>query len=459
RPTAFEFTGDDLAPDEKRLYQLIWKRAIASQMSEAEFLRSTLKIAASEISNHFVAKGEILTFPGFLSVYQADKNTDVLLPKLEEGDKLTAKEIIATERFSKHPPRFNEASLVRKLEELGIGRPSTYAPTISTIQRRNYVVKEEREGFTREIIELKLEKDTISSQKLNENYGAERNKLFPTDIGLVVNDFLFEHFNKIMDYNFTAEVESLFDDIADGKSVWQDMIGEFYTDFHKTVIDVEENSERSVGLRHLGEDPKTGKPIYVRIGRFGPMAQLGETNPETKGTPEDEKPTFASLRKGQSIETLTLEEAIELFKLPRQIGEFEGKVMTAAIGRFGPYIRHDNKFVSLKEDDPLDVEADRAIELILAKRQADLDKIINQFEQEGDAPLVEVLKGRWGPFIKFDGNNYKIPKDTEASELSLEDCLELIKKQPAKKKATKRKAPAKKKAPAKRKTATKTKKN
>lgn len=454
RPTYIDFEGNDLPNDEKRLYQLIWKRTVASQMAEAEFQRTTAKIGGSTFEEVFVAKGEILTFEGFLKIYNiADKNKDVLLPKMEEGDELNYKSITATQRFSKHPPRFNEASLVRKLEELGIGRPSTYAPTISTIQRRNYVEKEDREGKQREIIECTLENGEIEEATRLENYGAEKNKLFPTDIGMIVNDFLFEHFNNIMDYNFTASVENLFDEIASGNKVWNEMISEFYKEFHETVEDVTENSERSVGLRELGVDPKTGKNVYVRLGRFGPMAQLGESSTD-KDASEEEKPQFASLRRGQHLESITLEEALELFKLPRRIGEFEGKVMTAAIGRFGPYIRHDGKFVSLKVDDPLEVGEERAIELILEKRQADLDKIINIFER-GEEPTIEVLKGRWGPFIKFDGSNYKIPKDVEASELSVDECLELIKNQPAKKKATRKKAAPKKKAAAKKTTAKK----
>jgi DNA topoisomerase-1 len=439
RPTYMAKDGSHLSGDEKRLYELIRKRTLASQMSAAEFLRSTVKIAVSTTTDNFVAKGEILTFDGFLKVYQSSENSkDVILPKIEEGEQIDREIITATERFSKHPPRYNEASLVRKLEELGIGRPSTYAPTISTIQRRNYVEKEDREGKQRDIVVLTLENNDITTEEVNENYGAERGKLFPTDIGLIVNDFLFEHFGKIMDYHFTANVEDLFDDVAQGKLNWQEMIGNFYGGFHANIEDVTENSERSVGLRELGVEPGTGEPIIVRIGRYGPMVQIGETSDD-----KEKKPRFASLKKGQSLETITLEEALELFKLPRQVGEFEGKVMTAAIGRFGPYIRHDGKFVSLKEDDPLDINADRAIELIKAKRQADLDKIINIFDQE--EPLIEVLKGRWGPFIKSEKKNYKIPKDVDASTLDRAACIDIMNNQPtAKKKKTTRKKTTKK---------------
>ncbi|MCT4664004.1 MAG: type I DNA topoisomerase [Flavobacteriales bacterium] len=442
RPTYMENEGNDLSGDEARLYGLIRNRTIASQMSAAEFLRSTIKIGISTDDNHFIAKGEILVFDGFLKMYQAGENKDVILPKVKEEEALNRLDIAAKERFSNHPPRFNEASLVRKMEELGIGRPSTYAPTISTIQKRNYVIKEDRDGKQRSVHSITLQGEEIEAVLLTENFGAERNKLFPTDIGLVVNDFLFEHFDKIMDYHFTANVENLFDEVAEGSMDWQKMLENFYGEFHTNVEDVTENSERANGLRELGVDPKTGEKIIVRIGRYGPMAQLGE------GT-EEEKPKFASLRAGQSLESITLEEAIELFKLPRQLGEFEGKVMTAAIGRFGPYIRHDGKFVSLKEDDPLEVSGERAIELILEKRQADLDKIIHQFDQE--EPLIEVLKGRWGPFIKSEKKNYKIPKDVDATTLDRAACEEIMKNQPAKRK----KATTRKKTTAKKKTTTK----
>ena len=388
--------GEDRS--EQRLYDLIWKRTIASQMSDAKIERTTVTINVSEAASKLQAKGEVIVFEGFLKAYLEGTDDDDqeeqkgMLPRLNEGETLLLKSMDATERFTRHPARYTEASLVKKLEELGIGRPSTYAPTISTVQRRGYVEKEEKEGKERAYTQLFIDQTAVKEHVLTETVGAEKNKLSPTDIGLVVNDFLVSHFDQILDYHFTANVEAEFDEIAMGEKEWKAMLGSFYKNFHDTVEDVTENSERSVGLRELGVDPKTGKNIYVRLGRFGPMAQLGESSTD-KDAPEEEKPQFASLRKGQHLESITFEEAIELFKLPRQIGEFEGKVMTAAIGRFGPYIRHDGKFVSLKVDDPLEVDAERAIELIKEKRQADLDKIINIFER-GEEPTIEVLKGR-----------------------------------------------------------------
>jgi DNA topoisomerase-1 len=310
------------------------------------------------------------------------------------------------------------------LEELGIGRPSTYAPTITTIQNRNYVVKEDRQGLERSFDVLTLKNGKISEKNKTEITGAEKSKLFPTDIGMVVNDFLIENFDEIMDYNFTASVEMEFDDIAEGKIVWNEMIDKFYRPFHNKVEKAIKHSERSKGERNLGTDPKTGKGVSVKIGRFGPVAQLGEATSDGEG----EKPQFASLRAGQHLETITLEEALELFKLPRDLGEYENKKITVAIGRFGPYIRHDNKFVSLgKEDDPFSVEIDRAIELIEAKREKDKNAVVKVFEQEPD---LKILNGRWGPYISYQKNNYKIPKKVKAETLSLEECMAIINSAP-----------------------------
>jgi DNA topoisomerase-1 len=336
-------------------------------------------------------------------------------------------EIGATQRFSQRPPRYTEASLVKKLEELGIGRPSTYAPTITTIQNRNYVVKEDRPGAEREFDVIKLKNDNISEKKKTEVTGTEKSKLFPTDVGMVVNDFLMENFKQIMDYNFTARVEKDFDEIAEGEKVWNEMIDQFYKPFHSKVEDVLENSERSKGERILGTDPKSGKQVSVKIGRYGPVAQLGEASSESN----EEKPQFASLRNGQHLETITLEDALELFKLPRDLGEYEGKKVTVNIGRFGPYVRHDNKFVSLgKENDPFTVELGKAIELIEAKREKDRKAIIKTFDEEPD---LRVLNGRWGAYISYKKKNYKIPKKMKAEELTLDDCKKLIDEAPASK--------------------------
>lgn len=439
RPTYMSEHEAGTDRSEQRLYDLIWKRTIASQMSDAKIERTTVTIDVSEADAHLQAKGEVIVFEGFLKAYLEGTDDDDqeeqkgVLPRLHEGESLLLQSMDATERFTRHPARFTEASLVKKLEELGIGRPSTYAPTISTVQRRGYVEKEEKEGKERKYTQLYIDKSVVKEHVLTETVGAEKNKLTPTDIGLVVNDFLVSNFDQILDYHFTASVEAEFDQIAMGEKEWKAMLGAFYENFHNKVEDVKEHAERAVGERLLGVDEKTGKNIYVRIGRFGPMVQLGETSDE------EEKPKFASLRKGQSIESITFEEAIDLFKLPRKLGEYEGKVVTAAIGRFGPYLSHNKKFVSLKVDDPLDVTLERAIELIEEKRQADLDKIINIYDDE--EPVIEVLKGRWGPYIASEKVNYKIPKDIDAASLSREDCLKVMKENPPKKKGgAKRKA-------------------
>ncbi|MCG6189615.1 type I DNA topoisomerase [Maribellus maritimus] len=432
RPTYMDNETVDGSGQEKRLYDLIWKRTIASQMADAELEKTTVTISISNTSEKFVATGEVLIFDGFLRVYiestdddnGSNGSGDVIIPPVKINDLLEMSSAIATQRFSQRPPRFTEASLVKRLEELGIGRPSTYAPTITTIQNRNYVVKEDRPGIERNYDVLTLRNQNISEKTKTEITGAEKSKLFPTDVGMVVNDFLIDNFQQIMDYNFTAKVEKEFDDIAEGKKIWNEMIDAFYQPFHENVEDALKNSERSKGERILGIDPKTEKEVSVKIGRFGPVAQLGQASTDGEG----EKPQFASLRAGQHLETITLEEALDLFKLPRELGEYEDKKVTVAIGRFGPYVRHDNKFVSLgKEDDPFSVKLDRAIELIEAKREKDRKAVIKVFEQEPD---LRVLNGRWGPYISFKKKNYKIPKKTNAEELTLEDCMNIINNAP-----------------------------
>nr|WP_319271114.1 type I DNA topoisomerase [uncultured Draconibacterium sp.] len=431
RPTYMENQTVDGSSQEQRLYELIWKRTIASQMADAILERTNVTIDVSNASEKFQATGEVIVFDGFLKVYiestddeNANGNGQALIPPVHVNDPLEMTSVVSTQRFSQRPPRFTEASLVKRLEELGIGRPSTYAPTITTVQNRNYVVKEERPGVERNYTVLTLENGEIKEEEKTEITGAEKNKLFPTDIGIVVNDFLMDNFDQIMDYNFTANVEKEFDDIADGNKVWNEMIDKFYQPFHGKVEHALENAERSKGERILGVDPKTGKEVSVKIGRFGPLAQLGEASQEEGA----EKPQFSSLRTGQHIETITLEEALDLFKLPRELGEYEDKKVTVAIGRFGPYVRHDNKFVSLgKEDDPYSVQLDRAIELIEAKREKDRKAVIKKFDEDAE---LQVLNGRWGPYIKHGKKNYKIPKTTKAEELSFEDCMKIIETAP-----------------------------
>jgi DNA topoisomerase-1 len=423
RPTYIENQNIDGDAADKRLYDLIWKRTISSQMSDAELEKTTAIITATGTSEKFVAQGEVLKFDGFLKVYmegtdeEGEENQEGMLPPMKVGEKLGMNEITATQRFTHHPARYTEASLVKKLEELGIGRPSTYAPTISTIQKRQYVVKEDREGVQRDFNVLILKQSNITDEVRTEGTGAEKSKLFPTDIGMVVNDFLLKEFPQIMDFNFTAKVEEEFDEIAEGKIQWTKMLSDFYKPFHKNVENTTEHSERASGERLLGVDPVTGKNVYVRIGRFGPMAQLGE------GNDENNKPKFAGLRKDQRLETITFEQALDLFKLPRVVGQFEDKDMTIAIGRFGPYVRHNSIFVSLKkEDDPMTISSDRAIELIKAKRQADIDKFIKIFPERPD---VQLLNGRWGPYLVIDKNNFKLPKGTDPHSLTLQDCLDI----------------------------------
>lgn len=426
RPTYINVTEVDGDAKEARLYDLIWKRTIASQMSDAELEKTTAKITISTTSETFVAQGEVLKFDGFLKVYlessddeeNEDENSS-MLPPLKVGEKLQSKEIIAQQRFTHHPPRYTEASLVKKLEELGIGRPSTYAPTISTVQKRNYVEKTDREGTPRNYSVLTLAGSNLKKETKTENTGAEKSKLFPTDIGMVVNDFLLQYFPDILDFHFTAKVEEEFDEIAEGKLDWTKMLKDFYKPFHKTVEKTTENSERQSGERELGIDPVSKQKVIVRIGRFGPLAQIGETN-EEKGT----KAQFAGLRKDQRMETITLEEALLLFKMPRVVGEFEGKEMKVGIGRFGPYVVHDSKFTSLtKEDDPYTVSGDRCIELIKAKREKDLAKIIKTFPENPD---LKVQHGRWGPCITLGKDFFRIPKDKEPSKLTFANIIDII---------------------------------
>ena len=431
RPTYMSQETVDGTAQEQRLYELIWKRTIASQMADAILEKTTVSIAISNSSEKFIANGEVIVFDGFLRVYiestddeNGNNNGDDIIPPLKAKDVLEMSSIVATEKYMQRPPRYTEASLVKRLEELGIGRPSTYAPTITTIQNRNYVVKEDRSGTERQFEVITLKNNNITKKSNVEITGMEKSKLFPTDIGMIVNDFLTDNFDQIMDYNFTASVENDFDDIADGKKVWYEMIDKFYQPFHQKVENALQNTERFKGERILGNDPETGKQVSVKIGRFGPIAQLGEASAEGN----DKKPQFSSLRAGQILETITLEEALDLFKLPRELGEFENKKVIVAIGRFGPYVRHDNKFVSLgKDDDPFDVDISRAVELIKTKREKDKQAVILTFKEEPD---LRVLNGRWGPYISYKTKNYKIPKKTEANKLTLEDCLKIINNSP-----------------------------
>ncbi|MBP8783635.1 MAG: type I DNA topoisomerase [Paludibacter sp.] len=427
RPTYMNAHTVEGTSQEKRLYELIWKRTIASQMAEAELEKTSIFINISGSKYQFVASGEVIVFDGFLKVYlesvddENDENNESLLPAMKEGEKLISDEIVAQQRFSQKPPRYSEASLVRKLEELGIGRPSTYAPTISTIQNRTYVEKGDRPAEKRDFNILKLSAGKISDKIKSENTGAEKSKLFPTDIGIVVTDFLTEYFPEILNYNFTADVEKEFDEIAEGKIKWTGSIDKFYKSFHPVVEDTMKNSERQVGERILGTDPATGRQLSVKIGKYGPIAQIGTSE-------EEEKPVFASLRRDQSIESITLEDALELFKLPRKLGEYEEKEMTVAIGRFGPYIRHASAFYSLpKTDDPMEVTAERAIEIIETKREEEKNRLIATLGENGE---IQVLNGRFGPYFTCDKVNYKIPKGTDPATLTHEKCVELMAAQP-----------------------------
>jgi DNA topoisomerase-1 len=424
RPTYISEHEIEGTAQEKKLYNLIWKRTIASQMADVELERTTANISVSNTDGKFVANGEVIKFDGFLRVYlegtddENGEKEDGILPPVKKGEVLEMQEVSATERFSQRPARYSEASLVRKMEELGIGRPSTYAPTISTIINREYVERKSIDGEKRNFNVLLLKKGKIKDSEKTETTGADKNKLFPTDIGIVVNDFLVEYFPSIIDYNFTAKVEEGFDKIAEGKAKWNKSISDFYDVFHPIVEETANmRMEHKAGERVLGVDPKSGRQVSVKIGRYGAMAQIG--TPE-----EDEKPLFASLQKSQSIESITLEETLKLFELPRNIGEFRDKDVVIGIGRFGPYIRHNNKFVSIpKGVDPLEIQLEEAIELIEDKERKDKEKTIKLFEEDSD---LQVLNGRYGPYIKYQNSNYKIPKTTDPKKLTLEECKRII---------------------------------
>ncbi len=452
RPTDMSAHEIDGERDEMRLYELIWKRTIASQMADAELEKTTATIAISTMSDVLQAKGEVIKFDGFLKVYiestddeENEEGNSGMLPPLNVGQNLSLMDMIATQRFTQKPPRYSEASLVKRLEELGIGRPSTYAPTISTIQNREYVEKKDKEGVPRAFELLILKNNEIKVEEKAENTGAEKAKLFPTDIGTVVNDFLVDQFPNILDYGFTAKVESEFDDIAEGKLQWQEMMKRFYKPFHENVVVTIESAQRATGERELGTDPVTGKTVIARIGRFGPMIQIGAS--------DDPDKKFASLRAEQSIGNITLEEALKLFELPRKLGEWDGEQIVVSVGRFGPYAKHGSTFASLKVkegDDPYTIEFDRAKQLIEEKRAGVIANMLLSFPER---PEVQVLNGRFGPYIKSGRDNYKIPKGKDPKSLTLEEIDTIIAEAPAKpsrggrgskKDAQKEKAPVKK---------------
>lgn len=443
RPTDFTQPTIQAERDETRLYELIWKRGIASQMAQAQLERTTIKIGGLNGSNYFQAKGEVIVFDGFLKVYlatnlddDAEENaeTEGLLPKVQVNEPLKLHLALATERFSRAPSRYVEATLVKKLEELGIGRPSTYAPTISTIQKRTYVEKKEREGAIRHYAQLELKAGNISEQSKSETTGKERNKLSPTDIGIVVTDFLVAHFEQILDYQFTAKVEAEFDEIAQGNLNWTDMLQSFYGPFHHHVEETLEHSERATGERELGIDPKTQRKVIARIGRFGPMIQIGDEKSDGL------KPQFASLQGNQSINNITLEEALKLFDLPRILGEHNGEVVKVNIGRFGPYVQVGKRFSSIpKDEDPLSMDLVRAVELDTLKQEEAAKALIKTFEENPD---VQLLNGRYGAYLKIGKNNYKLPKDAQPEILTLEECLEIAANQGTK---TTKKRPVRKK--------------
>lgn len=442
RPTYMDNASVDDS-DTKRLYELIWKRTIASQMADAELEKTIAKIDISTNHEELTASGEVLKFDGFLKIYMEsrddedvadEEDQEGVLPPLQVKQVVDLKEMKATEKFSRAAPRYTEASLVKKLEELGIGRPSTYAPTITTIQKRNYVEKRDKEGVKREYRILVLKSDEINKLTENENTGAEKSKLFPTDLGMIVTDFLNQYFDSVMDYGFTARIETEFDEIAHGKKVWNKMLNDFYEPFHKDVANTLENAERVKGERFLGDDPESGKPVVARMGRYGPMIQIGKAE-------DEEKPRFAKLKATQSIETISMQDAMELFRLPRNLGVFEGEDVTVNIGRFGPYAQHDKKFYSLKKEmDPYTVELDEVAPLIVEKRTAKDERTIKVFEKE----KIQILKGPYGPYIKQGLKNYKIPKDKidNAADITVEEAkaiIEDVKANPPKKKAPARK--------------------
>jgi DNA topoisomerase-1 len=421
RPAYLDQPTTTGSQNEKRLYELIWKRTVASQMADAIVEKTTISIDMNNSPVTFQSTGEVIKFDGFLRVYTESSDQEngdedrYVIPPVVKGMALSYETITAAQKFTTPPPRYTEASLVKKLEELGIGRPSTYAPTISTIQNRGYVMREDRPGEKRQIKIINLANGKVSSTTKSEITGKEKSKLFPQDIGMIVNDFLIENFSEIVDYHFTAEIEEQFDEIALGNLKWTGMIEKFYTPFHKTVVSTLEKKERKTGIRVLGNHPETGEPVTVRMGRFGPVAQIGDSG-------NDEKPKFASLSKSQLLETITLDEALNLFRLPRSLGEYEGGEMVIGIGKFGPYIRYKSKFFSLKKgvDDPYTITFDRAVEIILEKNDSDSKKVIKDF---GDMML---LNGRYGPYLVKDKINYRLPKGTEAAKLTKEECLKII---------------------------------
>ena len=423
RPTYMDQKSIEGTSAEKRLYELIWKRTIASQMSQAEIEKTTATISISNDPGVFTASGEIITFDGFLKVYSESKDEESengsksLLPQLAVGQDLKYQALTAREKYTQIPYRFSEASLVRKMEELGIGRPSTYAPTISTIQQRGYVLKENVPGIQKKVHLIEMKDGTVIQEQLTDTLGNEKGKLIPTDIGMVVNDYLMEHFSEIVDFNFTASVEKEFDEIADGKRHWVDMIDGFYHPFHEKIEKSLEVKGKTTGERLLGTDPNSGEDVLAKVGRYGPVVQIGRTR-------EDFKPKFASLLKNQRIDTITLEEALDLFKLPREIGLFEDKEMVAGIGRYGPYLRHDGKFYSIKGGtDPMLIDTEEAQRIILDQRQANEKKVIKTL---GDHDEIKILDGKWGPYIAYKKKNYKIPRKMDPSKLTLEDCLKLM---------------------------------
>ena len=440
RPTYMTDTTIDGTSQEKRLYDLIWKRTLASQMADAQIEKTTITIHVDNTTEKFIANGEVVVFDGFIKVYRESTDDDEnaedathLLPAMKEGDELQRREIVAIERFSQAPSRYTEASLVKKLEDLGIGRPSTYAPTISTIQQREYVVKGDKQGEERSYTVDSLKGIKVTQKVKREIAGSEKGKLLPTDIGIVVNDFLMENFPGIMDYNFTANVEQKFDDIAEGKTDWNKWMKTFDKDFEPNVEKVmNARSEHKAGERELGIDPKANKPVFVKIGRFGPVVQIGSAE-------DKDKPQFAQLPSDKSIETITLEEALELFKLPREVGEFEGSKVTIGAGRFGPYILHNRKYVSIpKDEDPMTITFDRAVELIKEKRDAEQKRHIKTFEED---EKMELLNGRYGPYIAYDGKNYRIPKNKQENveALTFDECMTIVKEAPEPKTTRRRK--------------------
>ncbi len=435
RPTYMDQVEIDGTAQEKRLYELIWKRTIASQMADAEIEKTTVNIQISNTNEIFVAQGEVVKFDGFIKVYRESSDDDEqqdefghILPPMKKDQELTRREILATERFSAGPQRYTEASLVKKMEELGIGRPSTYAPTISTIQQRDYVQRGDKKGEERSYTLLQLKGKQVTQKTRKEIVGSEKGKLLPTDIGIVVNDFLMEHFKDIMDYNFTAKVEQDFDKIAEGGEMWTDMMKQFYNSFEPVVEEtMNSRQQHKAGERLLGNDPKTGRPVYVKIGRFGPVVQIGSAD-------DREKPMFAQLPKEQSMETITIDEAMELFKLPREIGEYEGKPVTIGAGRFGPYILHDRQYTSIpKGTDPMGITLDDAILLIQEKRQQDSKKHMKFFLED---PKLEILNGRYGPYLTYDGKNYRLPKSLheKVTELTYDECMKIIQSTPTNRK-------------------------